>query len=102
MKRGSARQRGYTARWDRAARRYKQEHPLCRMCMEQGHIVPTYAVDHIIPHKGDMALFWDEANWQPLCRTHHNATKQSEERLGYVKGVDVSGAPLDEQHPWNR
>jgi len=23
----------------------------------------------IIPHRGDMTLFRDENNWQPLCRT---------------------------------
>jgi len=29
-------------------------------------------VDHIIPHKGDMDLFWNKANWQSLCERHHN------------------------------
>ncbi|MFR3634507.1 MAG: HNH endonuclease [Sutterella sp.] len=24
------------------------------------------------PHKGDMALFWDQSNWQPLCHTCHS------------------------------
>jgi 5-methylcytosine-specific restriction protein A len=24
-------------------------------------------VDHIRPHMGDPALFWDEGNWQALC-----------------------------------
>jgi 5-methylcytosine-specific restriction protein A len=29
-------------------------------------------VDHVIPHKGDRALFWDEANnWQALCARCH-------------------------------
>jgi 5-methylcytosine-specific restriction protein A len=26
--------------------------------------------DHVRPHRGDRALFWDrEGNWQSLCRT---------------------------------
>ena len=25
-----------------------------------------------IPHRGDMKLFWDESNWQPLCESCHN------------------------------
>jgi len=28
-------------------------------------------VDHIVPHCGDMALFWDVLNWQPLCEACH-------------------------------
>ena len=29
-------------------------------------------VDHIVPHRGDQALFWDEQNWQPLCKSCHD------------------------------
>jgi len=28
--------------------------------------------DHIIPHRGDQALFWDETNWQRLCLPCHS------------------------------
>lgn len=59
-------------------------------------------VDHIVPHKGDMALFWDSQNWQPLCPDHHDIVKQGEEKRGYRAGVDGSGRPLDPFHPWNR
>ncbi|WP_256371941.1 hypothetical protein [Roseivivax sp. THAF197b] len=37
-------------------------------------------VDHVIPHRGDMQLFWDRTNWQALCAHHHNAHKQRQER----------------------
>ncbi|WP_348271565.1 HNH endonuclease [Bosea sp. Leaf344] len=37
-------------------------------------------VDHIIPHRGDRALFWNCANWQPLCTHCHNSAKQRLER----------------------
>nr|WP_307877464.1 MULTISPECIES: HNH endonuclease [unclassified Rhizobium] len=36
-------------------------------------------VDHIIPHRGDQALFWHHANWQPLCAPCHNSVKQRQE-----------------------
>lgn len=29
-------------------------------------------VDHVIPHRGDKALFWDSDNWQPLCKPCHD------------------------------
>jgi 5-methylcytosine-specific restriction endonuclease McrA len=42
-------------------------------------------VDHIIPHKGDKALFWDEKNWQPLCKYCHDSIKAKEEiKQGYM------------------
>ncbi|WP_349253802.1 HNH endonuclease signature motif containing protein [Bradyrhizobium sp. CB2312] len=41
---------------------------------------PAVVVDHIKPHRGDRALFWDKGNWQPLCTHHHNSTKQRLER----------------------
>lgn len=34
----------------------------CRRCGE-----PSAVVDHVVAHKGDMRLFWDRSNWQPLC-----------------------------------
>ncbi|WP_343040029.1 HNH endonuclease signature motif containing protein [Methylocystis heyeri] len=41
---------------------------------------PATVVDHITPHKGDIKLFWDRKNWQPLCEPCHNSRKQREER----------------------
>lgn len=73
--RPSARARGYNTQWDHARRDYLQAHPLCACG------TPAIVVDHIIPHKGDKALFWDKSNWQPLCTTCHNSTKQKEERI---------------------
>ncbi len=36
--------------------------------------------DHRTPHRGDPALFWDEANLQTLCKDCHDRDKQREER----------------------
>lgn len=43
-------------------------------------MVLATVVDHVIPHRGDQALFWDTSNWQPLCRRCHDGRKQAEER----------------------
>lgn len=71
-RRGSSAQRGYGAAWQRARRRYLRGHPLCVDCEKAGQITEATVVDHIIPHRGDQGLFWDEDNWQPLCKAHHD------------------------------
>ncbi|WP_223866012.1 HNH endonuclease [Salipiger aestuarii] len=40
---------------------------------------PATVVDHIQPHKGDKALFWDRNNWQPICKHCHDRCKQLNE-----------------------
>lgn len=35
--------------------------------------------DHMTPHRGDEALFWDDGNLQCLCKTCHDRLKQREE-----------------------
>lgn len=100
--RRSARQRGYTSRWERYRLSFLDAHPLCAMCQAEGRITPATVVDHRRPHKGDPALFWDPDNHQPLCKPHHDGAKQREEHRGYRQGTDADGRPTDPNHPWNR
>lgn len=72
------------------------------MCRRAGRTTPATVVDHVTPHKGDWALLMDPRNLQSLCAPHHDSTKQSEERLGYAKGCDENGMPLDVGHPWRQ
>ena len=51
--------RGYGYRWQQARLHYLAEHPLCVMCSADGKVVPATVVDHIKPHGGNAALFWD-------------------------------------------
>jgi 5-methylcytosine-specific restriction endonuclease McrA len=37
-------------------------------------------VDHITPHRGDPAKFWDAANWQALCKRCHDRKTMTEDR----------------------
>lgn len=39
-------------------------------------------VDHIVPDRGDLALFWDEDNWQIVSKEWHDRVKQSREKRG--------------------
>ncbi len=70
--RGGAYARGYDARWRNARGLYLRQHPLCVECKKNGRLTPATVVDHIVPHRGDKALFWDEKNWQPLCKNCHD------------------------------
>jgi 5-methylcytosine-specific restriction endonuclease McrA len=36
--------------------------------------------DHITPHRGSDALFWDEGNLQCLCKPCHDRLKQQQEQ----------------------
>ena len=40
--------------------------------MKEGRYVLATDVDHIVPHRGDPVLFWDQSNWQALCHSHHS------------------------------
>lgn len=72
QKRGSAAHRGYDARWRAARKCYLANHPLCVECEQLGLLAAASIVDHIVPHKGDPKLFWNESNWQALCTQCHN------------------------------
>ncbi len=41
---------------------------------------PANVVDHKTPHRGDMKVFWDKTNWQPLCTGCHSGRKQRAEK----------------------
>ena len=73
-KRGTAHERGYSSRWRKARETYLRSHPVCRLCEAKGIVRAASVVDHIVPHRGDQALFWDSAgNWQSLCVPCHSA-----------------------------
>lgn len=91
-----------TSEWQRLRRYHLSRNPLCVMCEAQGRITAATVVDHIKPHKGDRALFFDPDNLQSLCKTHHDSTKQRQEKTGRLPGCDESGVPLDAGHHWRR
>ena len=70
--RESAASRGYDSGWRKARLLYLRRNPLCVECLGEKRLVPATVVDHIIPHRGDTRLFWDQGNWQSLCKTCHD------------------------------
>ena len=102
----------YDKYWWRARNAFLAD-PNNALCVEHkrlGRIVPATTVDHIIPHRGDLKLFWDQNNWQSLCTSCHSKKTNQEvnRRYGYrtynrlQSGADANGIPLDPRHPWNR
>lgn len=73
---GSSHERGYTWAWTKARNAYIARHPLCVFCAREGRDTLAAVVDHIVPHRGDKALFWDVNNWQSLCKLHHDSDKK--------------------------
>jgi len=92
----------YNARWNRMSKAFRIKNPLCAYCVQIGKITRVDVVDHIVPHRGDVQLFWDQSNWQPLCKRCHDSVKAAEEARGYAVGCGTDGLPIDSAHPWNR
>lgn len=89
QRRGTAKERGYTRRWDARAAAFRRRYPLCGQrpdgqvpvmsaCYLEQRITPATVVDHVVPHKGNHTLFWDEhGNWQSLCTECHGRKTQA-------------------------
>ena len=77
--RPSAAKRGYGSKWQKASKAYLQSHPLCVECVKLGRYTKATVVDHIVPHRGDQKLFWDQSNWQALCKTCHDRKTLTED-----------------------
>lgn len=62
----------------------KPEHVICEWIDRNGQRCtrPTAEVDHIVPHRGNWALFIDPKNLQGLCSSHH-ALKTAKEDGGF-------------------
>ena len=76
----SAARRGYDSKWQRTRKKYLEAHPLCVRCLAEGRYVLAEVIDHKEPHRGDPKLFWDEGNWQALCKRCHDRKTMTEDR----------------------
>jgi len=84
-RRKNANARGYTYEWELASAAWLTEqfsmgNATCSWC---GRLLSgarsDIVVDHIIDHKGNMELFWDQSNWQSLCRKPCHSQKTARE-----------------------
>ncbi len=88
----------YGRRWKKRARQWRAEHPLCSNCLAQGRVVAAEVTDHIVPHRGDINLFW-QGELTSLCASCHSATKQQIETNGYHRAIGADGWPISPDHP---
>lgn len=82
--RPSAAARGYDAKWRAASKEFLAAHPYCECdtCLRLGRLLPASVVHHMIPHRGDMQLFWDQANWRAMSKRCHDRHTSSTKRGG--------------------
>ena len=78
----------YNYRWEKYAKQFLKQHPLCQCeeCADRIVPLPSEAVDHKIPHKGDPGLFWDGSNHQAMAKVCHDR-KTAREDGGWGRGV---------------
>lgn len=80
--RATAHQRGYGHKWRKARLIFLKRNPLCVHCLENGVTTAANEVDHIIRHSGsDDPLFWNQDNWQSLCKPCHSTKTRKESNL---------------------
>ena len=70
QRRGSSRDRGYTATWDKVREIKKQRDPLCEVCLQNNIVRPMELVHHIKPINEGGALL-DLDNCLSVCRKCH-------------------------------
>jgi 5-methylcytosine-specific restriction enzyme A len=108
-RRPSAARRGYGQKWREAAKAFlvKPENFWC-VCGCGRH---ADMVDHKTAHKGDMKLFWDRSNWQPMNKACNSrkavlregafGNRRSSRPYG-SPGCHADGTPRDPDHHWNK
>lgn len=69
----------WTNRWRKLAKTHLANEPLCRACLSRGEVMTATICDHIVPHRGDVNLFWKGAR-QSLCASCHSRGKQRDEQ----------------------
>jgi len=65
------------SRFRRLRHWFLMRNPFCNLCKRE----PATVLDHVVPHRGCSALFWNQSNWQGLC-VHCHGVKTSREIYG--------------------
>lgn len=59
--------------WRKRRAQFLKKYPRCFVCG-----APATIADHIIPHRGDLTLFYDDNNLQPMCQSCHSRKTMKE------------------------
>lgn len=85
-----------TSLWLKGRAWYLRNNPLCEFCADEGRAEPATILDHKVPHKGDKKKFYDQSNWQGLCKPHHDGLKQKMEKNAHLPQIDpLTGWPVE-------
>jgi 5-methylcytosine-specific restriction enzyme A len=96
-RRPSARQRGYDRAWEGASTAWLAlpGHELCACgCGRRADMI-----DHKVAPKGDMRLFWDRSNWQPMNR-RCNSRKAASREGGFGNPSTFPASPARREGPF--
>jgi 5-methylcytosine-specific restriction endonuclease McrA len=70
----------HQARWTRESRLFRELHPFCTKCAEEGVVHPSEVTDHKVP----LVICedpWDWNNWDAICRRHNNIKAAQDKKL---------------------
>ena len=93
----------YSYKWQKRSANYLKRNPLCVRCQAADKAVSAAEVDHVTPHRGVLSeeLFWNEDNWQALCKSCHSKKTNRESHAGsrsVVTGLPGSGKTTVIEH----
>lgn len=70
-KKETGRTKGYSVEWEKYRWRFLHHNPRCYACGRDKTSMSIH-IDHIVAHKGNEELFWNETNYIPLCHSCHS------------------------------
>lgn len=72
-----------SAEWRKVRAAFLKKYPSCFICGS-----PAVIADHIIPHRGDLTLFYDTDNLQPMCQSCHSRKTFKENNNFHKDAID--------------
>lgn len=77
--------------WVKLSKDFLATHPFCVACYKKGIMAKATETDHIIPHRGNIDLFYDVRNLQALCKSCHAKKTKNEDNIRYKKYLQNKG-----------
>ena len=71
--------------WEKLRKDFLTMYPFCVHCYKKGILTKATELDHIIPHRGDLELFYNTKNLQALCKSCHSKKTKTEDNIRYKK-----------------
>lgn len=70
-----------TPEWKAASKAFRTLYPRCCCTLHQGKpdAPKSECVDHVTPHHGDPAKFWNRSNWRAMAWRCHAAKTNSQD-----------------------